>query len=75
MKGLAGTGALPALFDVEAVYDNSPRNRRNPTVPPRDVGWGEGTADEMCIAFIRTTVDSERLGHQPIAPGPPAGQP
>ena len=66
---------MPALFDVEAVYDNSPRNRRNPTVPPRDVGWGEGTADEMCIAFIRTTVDSERLGHQPIAPGPPAGQP
>ena len=53
-------------IDVEAVYDNSPRNGKNPTVPPRDVGWGEGTADEMCIAFIRTTVDSERLGHRPI---------
>jgi hypothetical protein len=52
--------------DVEAVYDNSPRNRKNPTSPPRDVGWGEGTADEMCIAFIQTTVDSERLGHRPI---------
>jgi hypothetical protein len=34
-------------------------------VPPRDVGWGEETTDEMCIAFVRTTVDTERLGHRP----------
>jgi len=61
--------------DVEAVYDNSPRNRCNHTAPPRDVGWGEGTADEMCIAFIQTTVDSERLGHRPIDTGPLAGRP
>jgi hypothetical protein len=62
-------------IDVEAVYDNSSRNRRNPTVPPRDVGWGQGTADEMCIAFVRTTVDSERLAHQPAYTGPLARQP
>jgi hypothetical protein len=29
------------------------------------VGWGEGTTDEMCIAFLRVTVDAERLGVQP----------
>jgi mono/diheme cytochrome c family protein len=62
-------------IDVEAVYDNSPRNRRNPTSPPRAVGWGEGTSDEMCIAFVRVTVDRERLGHQPAYAGPVARQP
>ena len=56
-------------LEVEAVYDNSTRNRRNPASPPRDVGWGDATTDEMCIAFIRATVDRERLGHQPAYPG------
>ncbi len=51
--------------DVVAVFDNSAANRRNPNKPPKDVGWGEGTADEMCIAFLRITVDAERLGHRP----------
>jgi len=59
-------------LDVEAVYDNSRGNRRNPTVPPREVGWGDATDDEMCIAFIRATVDTERLGHQPVYAGPVA---
>jgi len=49
-------------IDVAAIYDNSPANKRNPTTPPRAVGWGEGTTDEMCIAFLRVTVDAERLG-------------
>ncbi len=52
-------------IDVAAVYDNSEANRKNPTKPPRDVAWGEGTADEMCIAFIRVTADAERLGYRP----------
>ena len=39
------------------------------------LGWGEGTADEMCIAFVRTTVDSERLGHRPTYAGPLARHP
>jgi mono/diheme cytochrome c family protein len=52
-------------IDVTAVYDNSPANSRNPTNPPRPVGWGENTTDEMCLAFIRVTVDAERLGYQP----------
>ncbi len=28
----------------------------------KSLGWGEGTTDEMCIAFLRVTVDAERLG-------------
>jgi mono/diheme cytochrome c family protein len=52
-------------IDVEAVYDNSPANRKNPSTPPRAVGWGEATTDEMCIAFVRVTVDAERLGYRP----------
>jgi hypothetical protein len=31
----------------------------------RRPGPGEGTTDEMCIAFLRVTVDSERLGVRP----------
>jgi hypothetical protein len=52
-------------IDVDAVYDNSPANRKNPSAPPRAVGWGEATTDEMCIAFIRVTVDAGRLGYRP----------
>jgi copper type II ascorbate-dependent monooxygenase-like protein len=52
-------------IDVEAVFDNSSANRRNPSAPPRDVSWGEETTDEMCIAFIRVTVDDEQLGYRP----------
>jgi mono/diheme cytochrome c family protein len=52
-------------IDVTCVFDNSAENPRNPSSPPRDVGWGEGTADEMCIAFLRLTVDAERLDYRP----------
>ena len=41
----------------------------NPSSPPVDVKWGEQTTDEMCIAFVRVTVDRERLGHQPTYAG------
>jgi hypothetical protein len=39
-------------FDVEAFYDNSSENPRNPNTPPKKVSWGEATTEEMCIAFI-----------------------
>jgi hypothetical protein len=54
-------------IDVVAIYDNSADNPRQPNRPPRNVTWGENTTDEMCIAFIRVTVDAEQLGHQPVA--------
>jgi len=48
-------------FDVEAHYDNSSGNYRNPNRPPKAVSWGENTTDEMCIAFLSLTVDAENL--------------
>ncbi len=44
---------------LTAYYDNSSDNPDNPNDPPRDVGWGENTADEMCIAFLHFTLDAE----------------
>jgi peroxiredoxin len=46
---------------IDAVYDNSLKNPNNPSNPPRQVGWGEETTDEMCIAFIHFTNDDEDL--------------
>jgi hypothetical protein len=48
-------------FWLEATYDNSSNNARNPNAPPKAVSWGEETTDEMCIAFIGFTVDFENL--------------
>ncbi|HJT18382.1 MAG TPA: hypothetical protein VJ853_13375, partial [Thermoanaerobaculia bacterium] len=48
-------------LSLEAFYDNSAGNFRNPNDPPKDVTWGEATTDEMCIAFLGFTIDSENL--------------
>jgi hypothetical protein len=48
-------------INLTSHYDNSPSNPRNPNKSPRDVTWGEQTTDEMCIAFLGYTVDSEDL--------------
>ena len=55
--------ALPfgTRIDLSAHYDNSSENHHNPNDPPKDVRWGEGTADEMCIAFLGVTIDAENL--------------
>jgi hypothetical protein len=55
--------ALPVgtKLGVEAFFDNSSDNLRNPNDPPKAVSWGERTTDEMCIAFIGVTLDSENL--------------
>jgi mono/diheme cytochrome c family protein len=42
-------------------FDNSVNNFRNPNNPPQPVRWGEGTADEMCLAFLGVTFDFERI--------------
>ena len=44
-----------------AHYDNSTRNLKNPNSPPKPVGWGEQTTDEMCIGFVSYTMDSEHI--------------
>lgn len=46
---------------LEAFYDNSTGNMRNPNNPPKPVSWGEATTDEMCIAFLGITLDDENL--------------
>jgi hypothetical protein len=58
---------LPAgtRIDMVATFDNSAANVRQPSHPPRAVGWGEGTTDEMAIVFLGVTVDSERIGWRP----------
>jgi hypothetical protein len=47
--------------DLEAHYDNSSGNPLNPNNPPKVVTWGEQTTDEMCLAFLSFTLDSEHL--------------
>ena len=52
----------PIPFDVDdrlqvvAFYDNSEANPLNPNSPPIDVGWGEGTEDEMLLVFVQVEV-------------------
>ena len=55
--------ALPigTQLSLEAFYDNSTGNMRNPNNPPKPVSWGEQTTDEMCIAFLGITLDNENL--------------
>jgi hypothetical protein len=44
---------------VEAVYDNSNDNPRNPSNPPRRVTFGEETTDEMFLLIVPYTVDKK----------------
>lgn len=50
-----------SVIRLVATYDNSEKNPNNPHKPPIEVRWGEQTTDEMCLAFIGYTVDSEQL--------------
>jgi hypothetical protein len=60
--------ALPAGSKVKLVayFDNSASNPKNPHRNRlKEIVWGEQTADEMCVAFLGTTLDSEHLGITP----------
>lgn len=46
-----------SVIHVEAAYDNSSNNPRQPSDPPRVVRWGEQTTDEMMLLVIPYTVD------------------
>lgn len=48
-------------IDLEAWYDNSADNPKNPNNPPKFVRWGEESTDEMCIAFLYVTRDDQNL--------------
>ena len=36
---------------LTCTYDNSAENPNQPSDPPQDVSWGDGTDDEMCLVF------------------------
>jgi hypothetical protein len=52
---------FPDRVKLTCLFDNSIDNPRNPNNPPKAVGWGEGTEDEMCLAFLGVTLDREKL--------------
>jgi hypothetical protein len=53
-------GAFDSLR-MTCTFDNSENNPRNPSNPLKDVRWGEGTEDEMCLTFVGVTFDRENL--------------
>ena len=48
-------------LNLTTYFDNSANNPNNPNSPPKVVRWGEQTTDEMALAFIGFTLDSENL--------------
>ena len=53
-----------SVIYAEAQYDNTQQNPRNPTHPPKDVGYGWGTTDEMMnlvIYYIKYRVGDEKI--------------
>lgn len=46
---------------LSCTYDNSANNPKNPSAEPKTISWGEGTEDEMCLAFLGITFDREDL--------------
>ncbi len=57
---------------LECIYDNSPGNQA--TVDgvrrePETVHWGEGTFDEMCLAYVVTTTPRYRDGGTGVCDG------
>lgn len=67
------TAKAGTKLEVEAVFDNSTKNRYNPSNPPKDVFVGEETTDEMLFAFFGATSTKtplfEVIRFQPFPPG------
>ncbi|MFO0807364.1 MAG: hypothetical protein U0746_01935 [Gemmataceae bacterium] len=47
------------VLHMEARYDNSTANPRNPSNPPKRVRWGEQTTDEMCLCGVQVVTDNK----------------
>jgi len=52
---------LPAgtKIEIESYYDNSSGNPFNPSSPPQQVRFGNGSNDEMCFAIFQTMDEDE----------------
>ena len=58
-----------SIVTMTASYDNSERNAHNPSHPPRRVHWGALSKEEMCIAGLMYTSDSEHLTRGKVSEG------
>ena len=52
------TLAKGTVIKLDAYYDNSAENLRNPSKPPKPVNWGEQTTDEMCLLGVQVIANS-----------------
>ncbi len=50
--------ARGTIIRIDAYYDNSAANPKNPSNPPKLVTWGEQTTDEMCLCAVQVVTDS-----------------
>ena len=50
--------AKGTVIKLDAYYDNSTENPRNPSKPPKRVRWGEQTTDEMCLLGVQVVTDN-----------------
>ncbi len=50
--------AKGSVIKLDAYYDNSADNPRNPSRPPRRVRWGEQTTDEMCLLGVQVVTET-----------------
>ena len=50
--------AAGTTVQLSCKYDNSESNPKNPNQPLKEVRWGEGTEDEMCVGFLGVTFDN-----------------
>jgi hypothetical protein len=50
--------AKGTVIKLDAYYDNSAENPRNPSNPPKRVRWGEQTTDEMCLLSIQIVTNN-----------------
>jgi peroxiredoxin len=51
---------------LEAVFDNSEKNPANPSMPPKDVGWGEATTDEMAFCFMEAVPTTDATSDEDL---------
>lgn len=41
-----------SVLESKVTYDNTEDNPHNPSIPPKEVTWGEGTTDEMMLTYF-----------------------
>jgi hypothetical protein len=62
--------AIPTGTVIHMVshHDNTAANPYNPSSPPKDVGHGYASHEEMAIAIVQFTLDAQKMGIEPVLP-------